>query len=190
MLEKKYYSNTNFCLIQELFLIHSSNILSLKKSMGKTIYLHGCTYIYICACACAYVCFFIVMIKIEIKKIIPSSCRIVEYYFIYSRNKMCVFIVIHFDTNKYPYILLCDEKSPRSVHLSRHGSSVSVSATLVPYSLRGRRPVVSGIPSEYIHIYIHVYMHTYDVYARVSYVRIHVCVCVYVSLSFSISLSI
>jgi len=103
---------------------------------------------------------------------------------------MCVFIVIHFDTNKYPYILLCDEKSPRSVHLSRHGSSVSVSATLVPYSLRGRRPVVSGIPSEYIHIYIHVYMHTYDVYARVSYVRIHVCVCVCLRIPLLLHLSL
>lgn len=104
---------------------------------------------------------------------------------------MCVFIVTHFGTNEYPYILLCDEKSPRSVHLSRHGSSVSVSATLVPYSLRGRRPVVSGIPSEYIHACTYTYTSTctYDVYVSYVHIHIHACVCAYVSLSFSVSLS-
>lgn len=79
---------------------------------------------------------------------------------------MCVFISWLISTQtylfyKYSYILLCYEKSPRSVHLSRHGSSVSVSATLVPHSLRGRRPVVPGIPSEYIHICTHICMHVY-----------------------------
>lgn len=69
-------------------------------------------------------------------------------------------------------------KIPLGPFVSRYRSSVSVAATLVPYSLWGRRSVVPGIPSVDTHTHTHARTHagTHAPTHPRTHARTHVCI--------------